>query len=112
MSAEVYGDIWYSVDILVAAVVGGSAMLMGPIFGGIFVALLPYFLETFADFSFILKGVALIIVLMFAPAGICDVVARPFRAIRRRQLRAAAALSPEIVVAPTRPAALIPEAKL
>jgi branched-chain amino acid transport system permease protein len=86
VSAEVFGDIWYSVDILVAAVVGGSAMLMGPIVGGTFVAMLPFFLEKLADFAFILKGVVLIAVLMFAPAGVCDVVARPFRAWRRRRL--------------------------
>lgn len=95
VSAEVYSDIWYSVDILVAAVVGGSAMLMGPIVGGAFVAMLPYFLETLADFSFILKGVVLIAVLMFAPAGVSDVIARPFRAWRRRKLEAAAARAPQ-----------------
>lgn len=89
VSAEVFSDIWYSVDILVACVVGGPAMLMGPIIGGSFVALLPFFLEKLADFSFILKGVALIAVLMFAPAGVCDVLARPVRAWRRRQLERA-----------------------
>jgi branched-chain amino acid transport system permease protein len=94
VSAEVYSDIWYSVDILVAVVVGGSAMLMGPILGGAFVALLPFFLETFADFSFILKGVVLIAVLVFAPAGVCDLIARPFRAMRRRQLEQAGSRSP------------------
>lgn len=91
VSAEVFADIWYSVDILVACVVGGSAMLMGPIVGGAFVALLPFFLEKLADFSFILKGVVLILVLMFAPAGVCEVLARPFRAWRRRQLERAGA---------------------
>jgi branched-chain amino acid transport system permease protein len=95
VSSEVYSDIWYSVDILVAAVVGGSAMLMGPIVGGAFVALLPFFLETLADFSFILKGVVLIAVLMFAPAGVCDVLARPFRAWRRRKLEAAGGALPD-----------------
>lgn len=94
VSAEVYSDIWYSVDILVAVVVGGSAMLMGPILGGAFVALLPFFLETLADFSFVLKGVVLIAVLMFAPAGVCDVIARPFRALRRRQLERVGAQAP------------------
>lgn len=94
VSAEVYSDIWYSVDILVAAVVGGSAMLMGPIVGGTFVAMLPYFLETLADFSFILKGVVLIAVLMFAPAGVCEVVSRPFRAWRRRRIEAASRGTP------------------
>jgi branched-chain amino acid transport system permease protein len=90
VSAEVYSDIWYSVDILVAAVVGGSAMLMGPIVGGAFVAMLPFFLETLADFSFILKGMVLIAVLMFAPAGVCDLIARPFRAMRRAKVEQAA----------------------
>lgn len=86
VSAEVYGDIWYSVDILVAVVVGGSAMLMGPFVGGVFIVMLPFFLETMADFSFILKGVVLILMLQFAPAGLCDLVARPFRAWRRQKL--------------------------
>lgn len=89
VSSEVYSNIWYSVDILLAAVVGGSSMLMGPLVGGAFVALLPFFFETLADFSSILKGVVLIGVLMFAPAGICEVIARPFRAYRRRRLQAA-----------------------
>ena len=86
VSAEVYGDIWYSVDLLVAAVVGGSAMLFGPFLGGFFVAMVPFFLEELRDFAFILKGVVLIAVLVLAPAGVADVVARPFQARRRRLL--------------------------
>lgn len=89
VSSEVYANVWYSVDILVAAVVGGSATLLGPFVGGAFVALLPYFFDELADFAFILKGVVLILVLMFAPAGIVDVLARPFRYLRRRKLVAA-----------------------
>jgi ABC-type branched-subunit amino acid transport system permease subunit len=89
VSAEVYGDIWYSVDILVATVVGGSAMLMGPFIGGAFVVMVPFFFERAADFAFILKGVVLIAVLMLAPAGIADVIARPLRAMRARRLEAA-----------------------
>ena len=42
VSAEVYADIWYSVDLLVAAVVGGSAMLFGPFIGGFFVDMVPF----------------------------------------------------------------------
>jgi branched-chain amino acid transport system permease protein len=86
VSAEVYGDIWYSVDILVAVVVGGSSLMMGPFVGGLFVVMLPYFLDQLADFASILKGVVLILVLIFAPAGICELMARPFRALRRRKL--------------------------
>jgi branched-chain amino acid transport system permease protein len=104
VSAEVFSDIWYSVDILVATVVGGAAMLMGPIVGGAFVAMLPYVLETLADFSFILKGVVLIIVLMFAPAGVCDVIARPIRAWRRARLVRERAHRADAPPAPTDPA--------
>ncbi|MFZ5556480.1 MAG: branched-chain amino acid ABC transporter permease [Pseudomonadota bacterium] len=86
VSSEVYADVWYSVDILVAAVVGGSATLLGPFVGGAFVALLPFFLEELADFAFILKGVVLILVLMFAPAGVVALLVRPLRAWRQRQL--------------------------
>lgn len=86
VSSEVYGDIWYSVDILVAVVVGGAAMLMGPIVGGVFVVMLPFFLEQLADFAFILKGVVLILVLIFAPAGIVELVSRPIRNMRRRRI--------------------------
>ncbi|MBX9590946.1 MAG: branched-chain amino acid ABC transporter permease [Hyphomonadaceae bacterium] len=86
IASEVYADIWYSVDFLVAAIVGGSSFLMGPLLGGIFVALLPFFLEELRELAFILKGVALILVLMFAPAGLAEVFGRPWRAWRRNKL--------------------------
>ena len=98
VSAEVYADIWYSVDILVAAVVGGSAMLFGPFVGGLFVAMVPFYLEEFADFAFILKGVVLIAVLLLAPAGVAEIVSRPVRAWRQRKLLEAGG-SPELAQA-------------
>ena len=55
---------------------------MGPFIGGIFIVMVPFFLEEMADFSFILKGVVLIGVLILAPAGIAEVLARPVRAWR------------------------------
>jgi branched-chain amino acid transport system permease protein len=103
VSAEVYGDIWYSVDILVAVVVGGASMMMGPFVGGLFVVMVPFFLEQLPDLGSILKGVVLIVVLMFAPAGVCELVARPFRTARARRLAAvgeapAARLGPAVSV--------------
>lgn len=106
VSAEVYADIWYSVDILVAAVVGGSAMMMGPIIGGAFVVMVPFFFEELADFAFILKGVVLIAVLMLAPAGIADVLAKPVRAWRRRRLERAAGVGGGPTAGPGRVASL------
>ena len=89
VSAEVYADIWYSVDILMAVVVGGSTVIFGPYLGGFFVVMLPFFLEELADFSFILKGVVLILVLRFAPAGVAELLMRPIKNARRRALRKA-----------------------
>lgn len=89
VSAEVYADIWYSVDILMAVIVGGSTVIFGPFVGGFFVVMLPFFLEQLADFSFVFKGVVLILVLRFAPAGVMELVLRPFRNARKRQLREA-----------------------
>jgi branched-chain amino acid transport system permease protein len=83
VSSEVFADIWYSVDFLVATVVGGSAVLLGPFVGGLFVAFLPTMIEFFVDqpgdLAFIIKGVALIFVLIVAPAGFVDGVVRFFR---------------------------------
>jgi len=87
VSAEVYSDIWYSVDILVAAIVGGAAMIMGPFLGGLFVVMVPFFFESLADFAFILKGVVLILVLIFAPSGVAELLSRPVRRWRERKLR-------------------------
>ena len=86
VSAEVYADIWFSVDILMAVVVGGPAILFGPYLGGAFVVMLPFFLEELADFAFIMKGVVLILVLRFAQAGVGEVLWRPIRNRRRREL--------------------------
>jgi branched-chain amino acid transport system permease protein len=88
ISSEVYADIWYSVDFLVAAIVGGSSYLIGPIVGGLFVALIPFLLEELRDLAFILKGAALILVLIFAPKGIAEIFARPIRNWRSRRLEA------------------------
>jgi len=100
VSAEVYGDIWYSVDMLVAVVVGGSSMMMGPFIGGLFVVMVPFFFEQLVDFASILKGVVLIVVLVFAPAGVCELLARPVRALRARRI-AALAQAPAAPVGPT-----------
>jgi len=86
VSSEVYADIWYSADILMASVIGGSAMLMGPLIGGTFVVMVPFFLERMADFSYIFKGVALILVLWIALLGLAELIGRPFAKRRARKL--------------------------
>jgi branched-chain amino acid transport system permease protein len=89
VSAEQYSDIWYSVDILIAVVVGGATLIFGPIIGGVFVVMVPFFFEQLADFSFIMKGVVLILVLRFAPWGVAELLIRPITNLRQSQLRRA-----------------------
>ncbi len=79
VSSETFGDTWLSVDFLVAVVVGGQASIAGSILGGAFVVLVPYYLSEYNDFAFILKGVVLILVLLFAPAGLSDLLERLYR---------------------------------
>jgi ABC-type branched-subunit amino acid transport system permease subunit len=84
VSSETFGDAWLSVDFLVAVVVGGQASFAGSILGGAFVVLLPYYLSEYRDFAFILKGIVLILVLLFAPAGLSDLLGRLYRNILGR----------------------------
>lgn len=79
VSSETFGDVWLSVDFLVAVVVGGQASMSGSILGGAFVVLLPYYLAEYNDFAFILKGVILILVLLFAPAGLSSLLGRLYK---------------------------------
>lgn len=81
VSAETFGSAWLSVDFLTAVVVGGQASLLGSALGGGFVVLVPYYLGELRDFAFILNGLALIAVLLFAPAGAAGVLGRGLRAI-------------------------------
>ncbi len=81
VSAETFGDAWLSVDFLTAVVVGGQASLVGSALGAFFVVLVPYYLGELRDFAYILNGVALIVVLLFAPDGVAGVLARASRAL-------------------------------
>jgi branched-chain amino acid transport system permease protein len=76
VSAETFGNAWLSVDFLTAVVVGGQASLFGSAIGAAFVVLVPYYLGTLQDFAYVLNGVALILVLRFAPDGVAGVLGR------------------------------------
>src|SRR5437667_9035550 len=90
VSTETFGDTWLSVDFLTAVVVGGQASLFGAGIGAAFVALVPYYLGELRDFAYILNGVALIAVLLFAPDAIAGALARGLRWPGARRRPAAA----------------------
>jgi branched-chain amino acid transport system permease protein len=90
VSTETFGDTWLSVDFLTAVVVGGQASLFGSGLGAAFVALVPYYLGELRDFAYILNGVALIAVLLWAPEGVAGVLARGLRWLVGRRARVVA----------------------
>lgn len=87
VSTETFGDAWLSVDFLTAVVVGGQASLFGSALGAAFVVLVPYYLGELRDFAYVLNGVALIAVLLFAPDGVAGVLARALRRLLRERGR-------------------------
>ncbi len=95
------GDFKFSraVDILGYAVLGGSGAWFGPVLGAGFLTALPIllrdglgyglgFLKDFAQFPNILNGLALMLVIIFAPGGIASAFPRAAeqRGVRRRDL--------------------------
>lgn len=95
VSTETFGDAWLSVDFLTAVVVGGQGSLFGSTLGAAFVVMVPYYLGELRDFAYILNGVALIVVLVFAPEGVAGVLARLLRRVLgRKPTRAAGIVDP------------------
>ena len=94
VSTETFGDAWLSVDFLTAVVVGGQGSLLGSALGAVFVVLVPYYLGELRDFAYILNGVALIAVLLFAPDGVAGVLARGLRSLVTRHGAANGAITP------------------
>ncbi len=89
VSTETFGDTWLSVDFLTAVVVGGQGSLFGSALGAGFVVMVPYYMGELRDFAYILNGVALIAVLLFAPEGVAGVLARLLRRVVGRKAREA-----------------------
>lgn len=85
VSAETFGNVWLSVDLLTAVVVGGQRSHLGSILGAAFVVLVPYYLAELRDFAFVLNGLALIAVLRFAPDGAAAALTGAGRRFRDRR---------------------------
>jgi branched-chain amino acid transport system permease protein len=98
VSTETFGDAWMSVDFLTAVVVGGQASLFGSALGAGFIVLVPYYLGELRDFAYILNGVALIAVLLFAPEGLAGLLTRAFRRLRAHAFRHAVVIPEPVPV--------------
>lgn len=61
-----------AVEILVFAVFGGSEHLFGPVFGALFLTVMPEALRVISNYRYILYGVLLVAIMVFRPQGIVD----------------------------------------
>ena len=61
-----------AVEILVFAVFGGSEHLLGPVFGAMFLTLVPELLRFISDYRYIIYGVLLVLMMIFRPQGVID----------------------------------------
>ncbi len=61
-----------AVEILVFAVFGGSEHLLGPVFGAMFLSLVPELLRFISDYRYIVYGVLLVLLMIFRPQGVID----------------------------------------
>lgn len=78
-----------TLDVLIAAVIGGVGSLGGVFLGAVVLALIDNFAQDFTERYQTLTGVIFIVVLLFAPAGLAGVGGQVKRAIRKRRDRAA-----------------------
>ena len=61
-----------AVEILIFTVFGGSEVILGSIFGAIFLTWLPEILRFISEYRYIIYGILLIIIMAVRPQGIID----------------------------------------
>ena len=86
LSPENFG-IDLSITLVIMTIIGGQRRLLGAVLGAAFVIGLPEQFRTFADYEGILYGVILLLVIIFAPGGIVELVDRSTAFVRRRMGR-------------------------
>ncbi|MFA5664445.1 branched-chain amino acid ABC transporter permease [Castellaniella sp.] len=74
-----------AVHILTMAILGGITSLVGPVLGSTIITLLPEMFHEFIDFSLIINGAVLVLIVLFLPQGVWD----PARFARWRRKGAA-----------------------
>jgi branched-chain amino acid transport system permease protein len=61
-----------AVEILVFAVFGGSEHLLGPVFGAMFLTVVPEALRFVSEYRHIIYGILLVLIMVFRPQGVID----------------------------------------
>jgi branched-chain amino acid transport system permease protein len=68
----------FSVDLLVMVVVGGTRSVWGGVIGAVLLTVLPEYLRVMKDYDVLVYGAVVIVMVMWAPAGVAGLAARAF----------------------------------
>ena len=60
---------WYSVDILIAVIIGGAASFSGPLVGAAILAFFTEALSSLRNYQTLVFGIVLVVTILFAPQG-------------------------------------------
>jgi branched-chain amino acid transport system permease protein len=79
---------FFSIEIVVMVIIGGSGSVWGALFGAVLLTLLPEYLRVMKDYDVLIYGAIVISVVMFMPRGIAGAIEHRLR--QRRLARSAA----------------------
>jgi branched-chain amino acid transport system permease protein len=68
----------FSVELIVMVVVGGTRSLWGSVVGAVLLTVLPEYLRVMKDYDVLVYGAVVIVMVMWAPAGIAGLARRAF----------------------------------
>jgi len=71
--------IWESIFILCVVVLGGMGSIVGVIFGGLVLILLPEYLRAFSEYRMCVFGAVLVIMMVFRPGGLIQMPRRTYK---------------------------------
>jgi branched-chain amino acid transport system permease protein len=83
-AVEPYGmfGLNWSIDVLILVTIGGMGMRLGALVGAVFSVGLAELLSGYPNVHIAVTGVILIVVIRFAPRGLCGLAARAWKALR------------------------------
>jgi branched-chain amino acid transport system permease protein len=68
---------WESVNFIIMVIIGGVGTIGGPIFGAVFLTLVPEMLRATKEYEMIIYALTLIIVVLFLPKGLMSILRLP-----------------------------------
>jgi branched-chain amino acid transport system permease protein len=67
------------INLVLIVIIGGAGRLSGPLLGALLFVALPEYLRVAAEWRLVFFGVALVLLMRFAPEGLAGILARVFR---------------------------------